>query len=450
MNEAVDNDTNQDHKTLPASPDAPYHDVIQIHGTWGRFFRRTAAWCRPEHLCRRSIEHALGPNTTFHTFGWSGANSPAARLRATARLADCIRDIRRQRNSCIHVVAHSHAGNIALCAARDEEIARQLSSITCLSTPFLHIAPRELGPALALKLELTAALAVISLLFLLCAWIWPTEASEAIRLSRTGSWAFYVFGVLPTGLIAGLLVKVVMRLFQAGHRANHAYARRFELPRSVPCPVLLLRAPADEASAFLGAVQLASAILTRFLRWVAALVPADPPMPAGIGIRQRWRLLRRSVRIGAILIAAGLGVLPILLLMKAAGILPGRTIVGWALDGSLILMLGGALAMLFGTLLQFVAIPIVSVLSVLLGVLAIPFGLRFAFAAIGLHISAEATPAGDWLVTQLDSGSAPLQDLRGLNHQTHSDPRALAVVSAFLAKWFGPARACGNGVNLSL
>lgn len=436
----------KDHQTRPEiSASDVRHDVIQIHGTWARgIFRprveHIARWCRRGHICRRAIEEALGPDTVFHVFNWSGANAPTARLKAADRLADYIRNIHRQRKTRVHLVAHSHAGNIALYAARDPQIAAQVSSIICLSTPFLHIAPRELGPALALKLELTAGLAVVSALFLLCAWIWPAAAAEAYQLSRNGSWQFYVFAVIPVGLLAGLLVLGVMWLFRAAHRANHAYARRLELPRSVPCRVLLIRAPADEASGFLRAVQLASGVLTRLLGRVIALSPAEAPVARGTKIRDRWRSLARSMRIGATLIATAFGMLAVLLLAKVVGMQPSRDAVGWAATSSLVMMLGGASAMLLGTLLQFLAIPIVAVLAVLLGALATPFGLRFAFAAIGLHISAEATPPGEWLVTQLDSGCPPLQDLRLLNHETHSDPRAMKAVSAFLAKWFGATR----------
>lgn len=421
------------------------HVVIQIHGTWARgIFRplveHTARWCRRGHICPRTIEEALGPDTEFHVFNWSGANAPAARLKAADRLADYIRNVCRQRKACVHLVAHSHAGNIALYAARDPQVAAQVSSIICLSTPFLHIAPRELGPALALKLELTAGLAVISALFLLCAWIWPAAAAEAYQFSRNGSWQFYVFSVTPVGLLAGLLVLGLIRLFRAAHSANHAYARRLELPRAVPCRVLLIRAPADEASGFLGAMQVASGILTRLARRVIALSPAEAPVAPGAKIRDRWRSLACSMRVGAALVATAFGVLAVLLLAKAVGMQTNLDAVGWAATSSLVMMLGGASAMLLGTLLQFLAIPIVAVLAVLLGALAAPFGLRFAFAAIGLHISAEATPPGEWLVTQLDCEGLPLQDLRLLNHETHSDARAMKAIKAFLAKWFGATR----------
>ena len=131
------------------------------------------------------------------------------------------------------------------------------------------------------------------------------------------------------------------------------------------------------------------------------------------------------MRVGAALVATAFGVLAVLLLAKAVGMQTNLDAVGWAATSSLVMMLGGASAMLLGTLLQFLAIPIVAVLAVLLGALAAPFGLRFAFAAIGLHISAEATPPGEWLVTQLDCEGLPLQDLRLLNHETHSDARAI-------------------------
>lgn len=109
----------KDHQAGPeiSASDLP-HVVIQIHGTYARgIFRppaeHTARWCRRGHICQRAIEEALGPDTEFHVFNWSGANAPTARLEAADRLADYIRNVRGQRKACVHLVAHSHGGNIA-------------------------------------------------------------------------------------------------------------------------------------------------------------------------------------------------------------------------------------------------------------------------------------------------------------------------------------------------
>lgn len=154
---------------------------------------------------------------TFHVFTWSGRNSPAARLDAADQLSNHIRILRTSTDSPIHIVAHSHAGNIVFCAARNEAIAKQISSVMCLSTPFLHITPRALGSTLALKLEVTAGLAAMTLVVAMSARIWPALTTEFYRLARTGSWSDYLFSIVPIGIIAGLLAAGFMRLFRTAH-----------------------------------------------------------------------------------------------------------------------------------------------------------------------------------------------------------------------------------------
>lgn len=114
----------KDHQAGPeiSASDLP-HVVIQIHGTYARgIFRppaeHTARWCRRGHICQRAIEEALGPDTEFHVFNWSGANAPTARLEAADRLADYIRNVRGQRKACVHLVAQSRGQYRLLHRAR--------------------------------------------------------------------------------------------------------------------------------------------------------------------------------------------------------------------------------------------------------------------------------------------------------------------------------------------
>ena len=64
--------------------------------------------------------------------------------------------------------------------------------------------------------------------------------------------------------------------------------------------------------------------------------------------------------------------------------------------------------------------------------LNIPFGGSPWIANLGIKISAEASPPGQWSVVQLPPSPTSLELSRGLSHATHSDPLALRV----LGRWF--------------
>ena len=146
---------------LPALPPPPTIELVLIvHGTYAnppRGFQTRiqepfwwqggggfvtaldAALERHGSIARCSLPFLMSDKPLLWS-GWSGENSEAERRRAAYDLAECIRslgDDRRIRR--VHIVAHSHGGNVTRRAMRYLGAHRHfVSSIIYLGTPFLH------------------------------------------------------------------------------------------------------------------------------------------------------------------------------------------------------------------------------------------------------------------------------------------------------------------------
>lgn len=103
--------------------DTPY--LILVHGTWDAPAQGSPHWSSldrddPANFANilSSLLDQYGTNRTVcRDFGWSGTNSHAARLQAGRSLCDLIISIAADDPSArIHIVAHSHGGNVALKA----------------------------------------------------------------------------------------------------------------------------------------------------------------------------------------------------------------------------------------------------------------------------------------------------------------------------------------------
>lgn len=426
----------------PERDDRAKVTVILIHGTWPRRWRDVgaryrAAWCEETSLCRQSLQSALAATVDFRVFEWRGHNSPNARLDAAAALDRYIEGIYRCRPEVpIILIAHSHAGNIVLYAAREAECASRIRGAAFLSTPFLHVAPRLLGTRLARKLELAASVAVVALVILLYVCLCPTSAKSLYAhlhsLTQREFWLMFA----PIGLCFGLLGRyVVIPGLRTLHRKNHDYARKLALPTVLPFPTLIIRAAGDEAAGALGATQFVSHMATRILRTILKWVPAETapfrsekPRPWDAGLSR----LPRSTRVG-LLISVSAVIFPIgLWMILGAMSLRFSPIVNHFIAGcALLIMLIGVFIMTWETLVQLLLLPLFVIFNLIAAAAAASFGWRFALATFGLDISAESTPPGSWNSLQLSPSTDPYEERVGLSHGTHSDPIALAE----LARW---------------
>lgn len=414
--------------------------VILIHGTWpqrGPGGKHRAAWCEESSLCREAVRAAFYENVDIRVFDWLGANSPDVRLAAADRLNDFLEELRRQKPAArVYLIAHSHAGNVVLYAAQRAKESGGIHGAVCLSTPFLHVAPRVLGAGLAQKLELTASLAFMSLILVTYALVWPASAWSAYLLFHSGSWRGFWLTFVPIGLAGGLLARYgLIPGVRALHRWNHSYAQSLRLPNELLFPLLIIRGAGDEAAGALGATQLVSHLATRVLRAGFRLLPADSKRVDAESrerSRGRWPSLPNYVKAGLLMCVGGCLPLAILVVVRSVGIPPGSAIAHLTGALALVLIVVGVLVMAWEAAAQFFAMPLFLVLSVVTAVSALPFGLRFVLATFGLEISAEATPPGRWTSIQLEPSSEPYESRRGLNHGTHSDPAALVEMTRWL------------------
>jgi len=387
------------------------HVVLLIHGTWARGLlpwvrRPQAQWCARGSALSNDLDGLLkGHRYEIQTFEWSGANSAASRLRAAEALGARLDIIRAANPSAkIHLVAHSHGGNVAMYALRNRRQQQQMASLICLSTPFLHVHPRRMREDVADKVRTSIRLGLVVLgLFL------PVLAQVVLGSHGVNPLYALAFALISLlGFVPGQQINKI-------HDANHRFGERLVLPRSLPFPVLILRNTADEASSALGAPQFVSGILSALLR---QLIRVQPPLknPSAASSISEARLVKLAA------VAAGLvGVF--VLAIAAHDAAPGIVTRAIGLAASVLV---------FGPLLLLSMVPLSFVLILVLSLMTLPFGPELMRSAISLHITVEASPPGIWSVYQMGGdGSAYLED-QGTQHATHSDPAALGVLASWL------------------
>jgi alpha-beta hydrolase superfamily lysophospholipase len=123
-------------------------------------------------------------------FVWSGGNTLRARERAAAALRQHIEAIvGRYPGAAHYLLAHSHTGNIALYALRDDAVARRIRGVACLSTPFLHLRRRKLGRITVSSIVAGLAVWMIGGVAILCQSLlrWSEDAAVLTALVTTAS-----------------------------------------------------------------------------------------------------------------------------------------------------------------------------------------------------------------------------------------------------------------------
>jgi hypothetical protein len=416
--------------------------VILIHGTWPRKQRapggqHRAAWCEEASLCRSAVRAAFGESVDIRVFEWLGANSPDARLAAADRFNEWLEELhRREPAARLYVIAHSHAGNVVLYAAQRSKAPLRLCGAVFLSTPFLHVMPRILGPGLGQKLEVTVSLALMFLMLMLYALVWPAGASSAYWLFHSATWKGFWLTFVSIGLTGGLLAHyALVPALRALHRSDHTYAQSLKLPHEVPFPVLIIRGAGDEAAGALGATHLVSHLASRVLRAGFRLVPTDSPrrdtaLPDRPRANSRW--LPKFMKAGLLICVAAIALMGLFVGARAAGMHPSHEVTDLARALVLLLFVVGVLVMAWEAVTQLLIIPPFLVLSIITAVPALAFGWRFAWATFGLDISAESTPPGRWTSFQLEPSREPYENRQALSHATHSDPAALHEMTVWL------------------
>ncbi len=227
--------------------------IVTVHGTGDtaagptgdKWFQQGSAFAQRllGHLRQRGVEADIVPHL------WSGANSAWDRERAANKLAGLIRKLYNKYDS-IHVIGHSHGGNVANDAAvllkwglRSNATKEKFDSLTTVGTPFFNV---RTGPMQALA----------GVLFLLIAW------GSAILFPLLAAYLVYALldpdeggvNLLAIVLYVGLVGPCVLFMLHMSRQG----IRRILRPRAggkTRTAVLSIWHEHDEAIAFLQRVE---------------------------------------------------------------------------------------------------------------------------------------------------------------------------------------------------
>jgi len=199
----------------------------------------------------------------FYPFLWNGANSVFARDNAAKSLAQLLTDgFKHFPQDKFVVIAHSHGGNTALRALHYlGEDAKRVYVIT-MGTPFLQIYARKRLSPLAFDSTLMAVSVWLVLAYLL--------ERSGVEITPDG---WILISLLPFSLLVSELI-----LYFAVNPVNYGYGFRwcnrpskiadatsYDLRKTPPARLLVLRAFDDEASLALAAGAIATRITNSLL-----------------------------------------------------------------------------------------------------------------------------------------------------------------------------------------
>lgn len=258
---------------------APKHVVILVHGT----FAENAEWVLADSPLSQTLRSELG-SVEICPFRWSGKNSHTARLNAAYKLSKFLSDVLAANpGSKVHLIAHSHGGNVVLYALRDRNLRDTISSVAFLGTPFISVSRRDIKSTVtplkyAVPLGFSFPLTVAGLLFF----------SYVIRsdLAASGSGlGLIVMGFLLIALpIFAFIYGGYKWLDYVGNKLPIFLERRqtslinlLSLPVITKVPMYVIRARGDEAAGYLRLVDQAAGIPFRLwhpigIAWFNALL----------------------------------------------------------------------------------------------------------------------------------------------------------------------------------
>ena len=362
--------------------------------------RPIADWCEEGSLCRNAVESALGGETKIVPFPWSGGNSPTKRLSASD---DLRREILKEReclpNAQIHLIAHSHGGNVAFYASRG--IESDITSMTCLSTPFILLVPRKTDHTqsvvswwaivIAIIFYCTLAILTARLNFSLD----PVTSIENLTGWPTG---FIQFAILDVGV----MVLIVLPTYLIRKWLLHKSEVQFKLVPKMTLPaaqsdfaICLIRSPQDEAGEGIAAVRFVSnfgTILAKFVTTMSRFPNNLLIATLVISFSVTSLLVGTDPDIALEVFGLGLGLVLLYFYEKFTGILFGLS---FTVASAFTLLYNGG----------------------------------FMLLSLRYHVAVEPTPQGKWQLIMVEHGG------EGLRHSTPNNPNATKVLSLWLEQF---------------
>jgi pimeloyl-ACP methyl ester carboxylesterase len=419
----VQNDGYKDQQTFDNSFDG--YVIILVHGTWGRGFfcpAGDAPWTVESSTLCHLLRKRLNRRIVFLRFRWSGANTHTARAQAAKDLEIFIKTcLDRWPHAKHFLIAHSHGGNVALCAA-DPCISTQITGIVCLATPFITARERDFGTDISSLLM--TSIEVLGLCFVVFGFI---SAPYWLKL-------MFIVAIVLSGKLDIFTGRLTRSLQSRAQSLCH------ELSPSLPKTnaLLIIRSPADEASGFIGIFMILSQVTVRLFIWFQTLEARfEGPYKVYYQIaRKRWKLFLVAFLTSIIVVPlfgeslwflgkfvnkyvllAGFGL--IFLLYIGIGF---TTVVGYFLF---------FMAMLGRIVLEYVFLTISLILLLLMW---LPFGWQVALANVYLDVTVDATPVGTWqthLVNPPISGQPDLPK-PPMEHSVHGNPEAIGIIADWI------------------
>lgn len=416
--------------------------VTLVHGTWAS----ESDWVREDSPLCKAFAEVLDDAIKPQVFRWSGQNSFSARQAAAAELQAFLNERIRLFPSDRHaIVAHSHGGNVTLLALRDEVLRSRIDSVVCLSTPFIAASLRNLGEFsdvdVSFLLWLIATVACVtviavtpSLKELMLKVYFPENASKTVE-----------YAVLLVLVILVSFIRFTLKyLLTRWRNFAEAFERKLAFPQINEVNLLVVRPPADEASAALVAMQFVGLVASKAWMFLSGL----PRVLSRIS--DTWWAWSSQNRRLAILISVAI----------STGTLGSLQVISQGLSGTIAdlreewpyalvlipivaFMTWAGYIVIFSQLLSIVGLTVVSLLLfpllLVLSITLLPFSPLAALLIGLLEITVEATPPGKCFVVQLPPTSA-----LGLRHSsTYLNPIAIKAT----VDWIVQNYVSGKEVN---
>jgi hypothetical protein len=389
--------------------------IFLVHGT----FAKHADWTQDESPFCRHFHEELGDVHLFRT-PWTARNTTRARQAGVETLSTQLRDSLAVNVSDQHlVIGHSHGGTIAFQTVNCTEFVERVG-VVLLSTPVLTPRKRRLSARLKFAFASSAYFSIAIVL---------GAIGVLIDLSPN-------LVVLPSMITAGIAVYILYRYLRRETNFILDHTKVKALPR---IRMLIVREAADEASSFLGAVQLGIRIVSILFSGVEGVADRVDGWTKKAA-EQPFRL--KTLVPNAILLLIAVGVLStfvhsfadalhISLSTFRTGIVLSVLGIGLCFNRRVAVDLASyGYSVLFVLLAMIVCMPAFP-LWLLLSLLAFPIREPILSAAF-VDVSPEATPEGEWCLTHY----LPTEDVFvgwGLAHSAaHDDPRVFDLVTKWI------------------
>ncbi|MBI1186666.1 MAG: hypothetical protein GC206_04940 [Alphaproteobacteria bacterium] len=226
--------------------------VISVHGTGDSTPTQTSEkWWEPDSPFCQALKQELaaqGIAADYHAFKWSGANSVVDREKAAEALAAEVRQ--RSKKEEVHIVGHSHGGNVANDAAiylrwGKKGRRRTIASLTTVGTPYLRSAVsafQRFGAYFFIAIGVIGAVGL------------------AVTILSSIAYNMLMVGGAPPAVVAGMLLILLIGGIAFYFMLKEAVQgmRRVSRPgslRSEAAKIFAIWHPRDEAIAVLNAAE---------------------------------------------------------------------------------------------------------------------------------------------------------------------------------------------------